>query len=818
MKRPVMFVFAVICSLAALTPTAQAQGRPHVLVIISDDAGYADFGFQGSKKIPTPNFDKLAARGVVFSNAYAGSVCSPSRAMLATGMYTARIGYSNNISSTGFVTKPITDTPTPQGLPNHAVTIWERMQSAGYRTACIGKWHLGAHPDGIRDGKPVPGNVPQNQGVEHFHGIIAGSRSFWVGEARGSQALRLINSNGKGKVDQDKVVEADFAGQYITDTFGDMTVDYIRKHAGADKPFFLYSSFTAPHNPMHATKEDIAAIAKLGHGFKKNREIQAAMQLALDRNIGKILDALDDPDNDGDNADSIRDSTLVVFVNDNGGDSHDSNPNYSSNFPLRHGKGSQWEGGIRVPMILAGAGLGEAYQDDGVDVFDHPVHVIDILPTAFRAGGGAFTKDDVIDGVDLLPFLNDSEKGPPHKTLFLRRYSGGQHAVRQGDYKLIYRPTDGYLLFDVVNDPGEKTDLARQKPGLVEQMKRVMTDYDVLMDKPRYDNMALKANRFYDFRFREGVDKSARWSEKGIWIDSDKPVQGTLTPYDSSPNTVLVFRNRDNGDYESINDLRRVGGQPFIANRIALIARETELKGRGAGTIAGQPVLLCKDLKGRAPKLALHCTKPDAGKFTFDLRLDLHLYDNLQVLGDGNQAFEITGDLIEVRKGLTLTKTGSSTLTINGNNGLTGGVNVKQGQVLARNGESLGHGSLRIGSGGRLICSRPLKLAPDRHVTIALEAEQPDQPAFRIEDRATLGGMLEIDATMLQPVLGQRFVLIQAEQIDGAFDVIHGIRIDENYRFYVQQTKTELSVVVGLVEDHELDLKPISRTDPKSRR
>ncbi|MEO0477615.1 MAG: sulfatase-like hydrolase/transferase, partial [Planctomycetota bacterium] len=358
-----MLVCAVVLSGMLVPMLSHAQAKPNVLVIISDDAGYADFGFQGSKKIPTPNFDKLAARGVAFSSAYAGSVCSPSRAMLTTGMYTSRIGYSNNITSTGIVNKPITETLTVQGLPPSAVTIWERMQSLGYSTACIGKWHLGAHPNGIRNGNTVLGNVPQNQGVEHFHGIIAGSRTFWVGDAKGSQALRLIDSNGKGRVSHDKIVEADYAGEYVTDTFGDMTVDYIRKHANVEKPFFLYSSFTAPHNPMHATKEDIAAVAKLGHGMKKNREIQAAMQLALDRNIGNILAALDDPNADGDTADSIRDQTLIIFVNDNGGDSHDSNPNYSSNFPLRHGKGSQWEGGIRVPMILAGWGLDPAYRD-----------------------------------------------------------------------------------------------------------------------------------------------------------------------------------------------------------------------------------------------------------------------------------------------------------------------------------------------------------------------------------------------------------------------------------------------------------------------
>eukprot|EP00752_Nemacystus_decipiens_P013989 g12425.t1 len=645
----------------------------------------------------------------------------------------------------------ITETPSVQGLPTQAITIWERMQSLGYRTACIGKWHLGAHPDGMRNGSIVQGNVPQNQGVEHFHGIIAGSRSFWVGEARGTQALRLIASNGKGKVDEDKVVEADYAGQYVTDTFGDMTVDYIRKHASGDKPFFLYSSFTAPHNPMRATEEDIDTIAKLGHGFKKNREIQAAMQYALDRNIGKILASLDDPNGDGDTADSIRDSTLILFINDNGGDSHDSNPNYSSNFPLRHGKGSQWEGGIRVPMLLAGWWLDAAHQDDGFDTFDHPVHIIDLLPTAFAAGGGVFSEDDVIDGVDLLPYLNDPSKGVPHDSLFLRRYSGGQHVVRKGDHKLIYRPSDGYLLFDVVNDMGEKSNLAKEKPELVEEMKRIMTDYDVLMDKPRHDNMAVKVNGFYDFRFREGVDKSANWSEENIWIDSDKPVQGTLTPYDSSPNTALVFRNRDIADYESVNDLRRVGGQPFIANRLAFIARQTPLKGKGTATIAGQPVLLCKDLKGRAPKLALHTNKPDAQTYTFDVKLDLHLYDNLQVLGDGNQNFVVSGDLIELREGRSLTKTGKSTLTLEGNNGLTGPTTIKEGKIVTGTGEAISRVDLNLGQDGALQVLQSFAFAPAAALTIQLGTHRKDLPSIEVQGKASLAGSLTIDASQIKP-------------------------------------------------------------------
>ncbi|MFK7789917.1 MAG: sulfatase-like hydrolase/transferase [Phycisphaeraceae bacterium] len=810
MNFRLMLACAVAFSALLQAQSTLAQDKPNVLLIISDDAGFADFGFQGSKKIPTPNFDQLASRGVAFSNAYAGSVCSPSRAMLTTGMYTARIGYSNNISSSGMVTKPITETPSVQGLPLSATTIWERMQSVGYSTACIGKWHLGAHTNGQRDGQTILGNVPQNQGVEHFLGIIAGSRSFWVGEASGTQALRHIASDGKGKVTADKVVEADYAGQYVTDTFGDMTVDVIRKQANADKPFFLYSSFTAPHNPMHATKEDIAAIAKLGHGFKKKREIQAAMQLALDRNIGKIMSALDDPNGDGDTADSIRDNTLVLFINDNGGDSHDSDPNYSSNYPLRHGKGSQWEGGIRVPMIVAGWGLDTKFQDEDVDFFDHPVHIIDLLPTSFAAGGGSFTKDDVIDGVNLLPYLNDVGKGEPHETLFLRRYSGFQHAVRQGDYKLIYRPADGYLLFDVVNDKGEKKNLSKEMPELVEELKRVMTDYDVLMDKPRHDNMALKTNPFYDFRFREGVDKSARWSEENIWIDADKPIQATMTPYDASPNTALVFRNRDINDYESINDLRRVGGQPFLANRLVFIHRDTPLKGKGTATIAGQPVLLAKDLKGKAPKLALFASREPAQTYTFDVRLDVHLYDNLQVLGNGNQNFVISGDLIEVREGLSLNKTGTSTLTLKGKNGLTGAINIKEGNVVARNGESLGKAEINIGQHGGLAIAAPLELDRSKQITVELSSRNNTQPSIIAHNEIVLDGTLHLDAMAITPVVGQRFVLVRAKEIKQSFDAIYGIRIDENYEFVVEQSKTELAVVVRRFQDYSQQIKRIS--------
>lgn len=304
-----------------------ASGQTNVIVIVSDDAGYADFGFMRNAAsfanpgqmgaIPTPNLDRLASRGVTLTNAYAASVCSPSRAMLTTGMYGQRFGYNNNIATQ---TGPMHQATTTQGLPTGITTVFERMQAAGLETAVVGKWHLGAHVDGGGQ----PGNRPQNQGVESFQGIIGGSRSYFVGSAAEPDNLRETLSNGAGTVTVDRSVEGYHTGQYVTDVFGDWSANYIRSKANTTQPFFLYSSFTAPHTPMQATSGDLAYIDSLGiAGFTGNRRTQAAMQYALDRNIGKILEAVDDPDGNPNTNDSILNNTLIVFINDNGGDSSD---------------------------------------------------------------------------------------------------------------------------------------------------------------------------------------------------------------------------------------------------------------------------------------------------------------------------------------------------------------------------------------------------------------------------------------------------------------------------------------------------------------
>ncbi len=674
------------------SPVAVAD-KPNIIVILSDDAGWADFGFQdavtgGTTNVPTPRLDALAASGVRFTDAYTASVCSPSRAMLTTGMYGGRFGYESNINAANGQI----GTQLQQGLPLSVTTIWEQMQSVGYATAAVGKWHLGAHTNNTSTGEL--GNRPQNQGIESFEGIISGSRSFWMGDATGDSALRRTTADGAGGSVSDQVIEGQYdSNDYVTDVFGDLTVDYIRDNAGADKPFFMYSSFTAPHTPLQATAADLAAVDALGLNVSNNRRTQIAMQVSLDRNVGKILDAVNDPNGDGDQSDSIADNTLIIFMNDNGGDCCDTDPNFSSNSPLRNGKGSQYEGGLRVPMIIAGAGVSPAAAGT---LFTSPVQSIDVLPTAFAAGGGVFQPGETIDGVNLIPFINGETADVPHESLFIRRASNNQSGVRVGDWKLMYRGATGaFELYNVETDINESNNVAAANPEIVSQLQRVMTDYDVQMDKARYDLRAEGTNQFDELRFRE--NSSATWSASGAWVNNQNGATATMTEVDGYANAVLVFRNRAAGDYTATNDLTRVGGLEFLANRIELNSGQP-LTAAGTATINGRGVLLAKSLAGVGPEIKLDASQAAEVVYTYDIALDVNLYDDLTISGDGNQMFAITGALREYRPGRSVTKTGEAQLTLGGAVDLSADLDLQGGLVEFTNGNVRGNLLARSGA------------------------------------------------------------------------------------------------------------------------
>ena len=695
------------CALLAATPLA-ADAQSNVVVIIADDAGWADYGFMrdadpaadpGNRgSVPTPNFDALAAMGVTFTNAYTGSVCSPSRAMITTGQYGTRFGYASNIIGDN---SPINTAAFTQGLPTSTVTIWERMQGAGYDTAAVGKWHIGSHANG---GGQL-GNRPENQGVEFFQGLWGGSRDYTVGGVSGAGELRETISDGAGGIVSNTSLEGSLSGQHVTDVFGDQSADYIRSKAGGADPFFLYSSFTAPHTPLQATAADLAFIDSLNEpAFTGNRRTYAAMQYAMDRNVGKILDAIADPAGDGigpgNDADSLVDDTLVIFINDNGGDCCDSGPNASDNGDLRNGKGSQFEGGMRVPMIVAGAGVDAGQQGT---VSADLVHSIDIVPTALvGAGGGSFGPGEVIDGVNLLPYINGTEPGVAHDDLFISRFTSQQSAVRFGKWKYMYQTGPGYQLYDLENDLNESNNVVNSpaNAAVVEQAHQILAGYHVQMDKPRVDNQADDTNQFDHFRFREGNFGSALFSTANAWTNGDTD-SGSFTASwrDGYANNELTFRAKASGDYTVSNDLTSVGGFAYMANRINLASASSALGAARTGTVNGLPMMLTKNLSGAGPQINLEAVDANPKTFTFKIDTDIEVYDDLTIQGNGNQIFEINGELREFRPGRSVTKTGSSDLTLGGGVDISGTFRVQSGSLALTNGQFRGDLVAHPGSG-----------------------------------------------------------------------------------------------------------------------
>ena len=278
---------------------------PNVLILLADDLGWADLGFQGSTDIQSPHLDRFAAQSVRFTDGHVtASVCSPSRAGLLTGRYQQRFGHEANTP------------PDDQGMDLGQVTMGDALKTLGYRTGIIGKWHLG-NADRF---------YPQQRGFDYFYGLREGSRSYFYNPDREDQPTsnKRIEQNGKTVA---------FDG-YLTDVLGSKAVEFIS--ADSERPFFLFLSFTAPHGPMHATEEDLRRFAAIED---TKRRTYAAMVWAMDRAIGKVLETLD---NSGQ-----AENTIVWFLSDNGGATN----NGSVNLPLAGHKGIKFEGGIRVPFL-----------------------------------------------------------------------------------------------------------------------------------------------------------------------------------------------------------------------------------------------------------------------------------------------------------------------------------------------------------------------------------------------------------------------------------------------------------------------------------
>ncbi|MCP5433514.1 MAG: sulfatase-like hydrolase/transferase [Alphaproteobacteria bacterium] len=447
---------ALTVALLAPPGAAEPSRKPNVLVILADDLGLGDITAYGGR-VPTPNIDRIGHEGVIFDAGYVTApICSPSRAGLLTGRYQQRFGFEHNA-------RP--DPKLPEiGLPLTERTIGDAMRAAGYRTLMVGKWHQGATAE----------LYPTNRGFDKFFGVLSFG-STYIDIAR-PDVVSLTEDDfrevlGTGPETQVWSPGPETRGpylvyegpertvvhnedKYLTEEFAAKAVSYIEESAG--EPFFMYLAFTAPHSPFQATRK---YYDRFPDAASKVERVYFAMVSALDDAVGRVLDTLD--------ATGISGDTLVIFLSDNGCAAY--HPGICSCEPVRGGKLTQFEGGIRVPFLLRWPGRVAAGQH-----FPEPVSSLDILPTALGVAGAAPDPGVPHDGANLLPYLDGTPADRVHELLVWRNAPAA--AARLGDLKLVKPDMDaeGGYLFDLAGDPRETRDLYAERPADVARLEAAL--------------------------------------------------------------------------------------------------------------------------------------------------------------------------------------------------------------------------------------------------------------------------------------------------------------------------------------------------------
>ncbi len=438
--------FGCVAWLAAAQAVAAETRPPNIIVILVDDLGNADLGYRGSD-IRTPNIDKLAVEGVRLESFHGEPVCTPARAALMTGRYPMRYGLQTLVIFPNHT----------YGLPTDERTLPQALKEAGYQTAMVGKWHLG-HAD--------QKYWPQNRGFDHFYGNLVGEVDYFT-KMRGG----IVDWQRDGKFFQEKV--------YYLPLIGDEAVKMIEKQ-DKDKPFFLYFASLAPHAPYQAQKADEDRYASTIKD--PTRRTYAAMITSVDDQVGRIVAALDKR--------GLRENTLLIFSSDNGGPRNavvasgahskeeraesgvkqESLP--ASNGDLRGGKGSLYEGGVRVPTIFNWPARLKPR------VVNETLHMVDVMPTVLAlAGAKPNPADKPLDGKDIWATLAEG-KPSPHDDILVN-VEAFRGSVIKGQWKLVkIALLPGKTeLFDLAADPGEKNNVAEQNPEVVRDLESRLISY-----------------------------------------------------------------------------------------------------------------------------------------------------------------------------------------------------------------------------------------------------------------------------------------------------------------------------------------------------
>jgi len=465
------WIIVIATSLLALAgdlPSAEPPGQLNIVLFLIDDLGWKDLGCQGSTFYQTPNIDRLARGGARFTDAYAAcAVCSPTRAAVLAGKYPARLLLTDWLPSGRWNPKArLQSGRFVRALPLEEFTLAEALREAGYRTASIGKWHLGSEPFSLPEHHGFDVNIGGNA-----HGA-PGSYFFpypgdWPIPTTSRRAKWNVLSDGK-------------PGEYLTDRLTDEAVKFIRDNRHL--PFFLYFPHYGVHTPLQAKPEMMAKYEKVPEAERQGKPAYAAMVESVDESVGRVLATLQEL--------GLEKNTLVIFTSDNGGFY-----NATSNAPLRANKGAYYEGGIRVPLIIKWPGVTRPGW-----VSAEPVISTDLYPTCLAAAGLPLRPNQHLDGLNLQPLLA-SGTSLGRKSLFWHFPHYNEHpssvpssVVRRGPWKLIetFDP-EGVELYNLADDLSETRNLADQKPDLTTQLRAELNAWrldvraEMMRPNPDYD-------------------------------------------------------------------------------------------------------------------------------------------------------------------------------------------------------------------------------------------------------------------------------------------------------------------------------------------
>lgn len=497
---------------------AQRSAKPNLILMLADDLGYGDVGFTGCPDIATPHIDRLQKEGVWFTHAYSnGAVCSPTRAALMTGQYQQRNGMD----------EVILVNQREKGLGTQAVLLPQVLQTAGYATGVIGKWHLGFEPKFL----------PTRRGFDEFRGFLAGNIDYFTHKDRLENADLW---NGERLMEDDR---------YMTDFIGEEAVRFIDRHKAG--PFFLYLPFNAVHDPFQGP-EDRATAGKAEASRKKNRTraVYKAMLESLDKNVGRVLAHLD--------ASGMAENTVVFFLSDNGGI-----PQIGRNLPFRGTKGTLWEGGIRTPLVARWKGHFPA----GRKAPDM-VAGMDLFPTCAALAGATLPAGVKLDGVSLVDACMGAGR-VQRDTLYF--HHGKQEAMMSQGWKYLLDGEGEEHLFRLADDVGETNDRKQEEPQRLASMKAAYAQWKADVFRVTTDD--------WDKVRRLPTGAELRIYKRG----ASQPLQAEMDEADEE-RIVVILRNTQSAIAKS--EIDRIDSRPKGGSRAT---RETRTETQSIDPNLGRP-------------------------------------------------------------------------------------------------------------------------------------------------------------------------------------------------------------------------------------